>query len=112
MTITARAQVGLDGEESTHQVSGLIVQHQGIEPDGNAVTVTTTSPGENAMVSFHGVGGRRIFLKVSEVNIGTSPCCSVRISAWEQGNQWEWGPTSLGRNGGIMDTQTLPQTNY
>ena len=111
LTITARAQVGLDGEESTHQVSGVVVQHQRIEPGGPPVTVTTTNPGENAMLSFHGVGGRRILLKVSEVNVGTSPCCSVRISAWEQGNQWEWGPTSFGLKGGLMDTQTLPQTN-
>jgi hypothetical protein len=110
MTITATAQVG--GEESTHQVSGTVVQHQGIEPGGPPVTVTTTSPGEDAMLSFRGIGGRRIFLEVSDVNIGTSPCCSVRISAREQGNQWKWGPTSFGRNGGFMDTQTLPQTNY
>ena len=91
-------------------MSGLIVQHQAIEPGGDPVTVTTT-PGENAMLSFHGVGGRRIFLNVSDVNIGTSPCCSVRLSAWEQGNQWSWGPTSFGLKGGFMDTQTLPQTN-
>jgi Subtilase family len=112
MTITAHAQVAPDGEESTHQVSGVVVQHQGIEPGGPPVTVTTASPGENAMLSFRGIGGRRIFLKVSDVDIGSSPCCSVRLSAWEQGNQWKWGPTSFGLKGGFMDTQTLPQTDY
>jgi hypothetical protein len=110
-TISAYAEV-TGGEEDVQRSSGTVVQYQGIEPGGPPVTVTTTSPGENALLSFWARGGQRIALKVSDVNVGTSPCCSVRISMWEQGNQWKWGPGSFGRNGGFVDTQTMPQSNF
>jgi hypothetical protein len=110
--LTVRATANAGGDEDVQQTTGMAVQFQGIEPGGPPVTVTTTSPGENALLSFWVRGGQRIALKVSDVSIGSSPCCSARVSLWEQGNQWKWGPVSFGRNGGFMDTQTMPQANF
>jgi hypothetical protein len=91
-------------------VSGMAVQHQSIVPGGPPVTVTTSVPGENAMLSFMGTAGRRIALKVSDVTVGTSTCCSLRVSFLSVGGP-EWlFPVPFGRNGGFIDTKTLPDS--
>ncbi len=107
LTVVASADAA--GGSDTHSVSGMAVQHQSIEPGGEPVTVNVSAPGENPMLSFLGTGGRRIALKVSDVAVGSSPCCSLRISFLSVGGP-EWlSPMPFGRNGGFIDTKTLPQ---
>ncbi len=88
-----------------HSVSGSAAANTAIQPGGAAVTVTTTSPGENVTLRFHGVAGQRVALKVSGVTIGASPCCSALLSIPGLVSQ-----TPFGRNGTFVDTKTLPTT--
>ena len=106
LTLVATADAA--GGADTDRVSGTAVQHQSIVPGGSPVTMTTSSPGENALLSFTGTAGRRIALKVSDVSVGSSTCCSLRISFLSPAGP-EWlAPTFFGRNGGFLDTKTLP----
>ena len=89
----------------TQTVSGVAVQTYAIQPGGPAVTVTTSSPGENATLTFDGVAGQRVALKLSAVTIGSSPCCSAWVSMGELVS-----PKPFGRNGLFLDTVTLPET--
>src|SRR5215211_692790 len=107
LTVVATAAAG--GETDVQRVAGMAVQHQSIVPGGPPVTVTIASPGENAMLSFQGYGGRRIALKVSDVSVGSSPCCSVLVSFLGAGGPQWLSPVPFGRNGGFIDTKTLPQ---
>jgi subtilisin family serine protease len=106
LTVVATGEAA--GGADTQSVSGMAVQNQPIVPGGAPVTVTTSSPGENALLSFMGTAGRRIALKVSDVTVGTSPCCSTRVSFISPpGPEW-LAPVLFGRNGGFIDTKTLP----
>ena len=106
LTVVAGAEAA--GGADTQSVSGMAVQHQPIVPGGDPVTVTTTSPGENALLSFTGTASRRIALQVSGVTVGTSTCCSMRVSFISpSGSEW-LPPVPFGRNGGFIDTRTLP----
>jgi hypothetical protein len=49
-----------------------------IVPGGSPVTITTTTPGQNAAVTFAGVAGQRVSLNVS-FGAGLPPCNSVSI---------------------------------
>ena len=107
LTLVARASAA--GGSDSHTVSGMAVQHHSIVPGGAPVRVTTTTPGENALLSFPATEGQRIALKVSDVSVGTSPCCTLRISFLSAGGP-EWLPPVLfGTKGGFIDTKTIPQ---
>jgi hypothetical protein len=96
----------MDGGSVTLQLYDVPEDATGsIAPGGAPVTVTTTAPGQNAALTFSGVAGQRVSLKLSGVTIGTSTCCSakVSISGVVQG-------TLFGRNGGFVDTKVLPAT--
>ena len=80
-----------------------------ITPGGPAVTVTTTVAGQNAVLSFTGTAGQRISLKMTGVTIGTSTCCSTRVSILKPGGTL-FSPTFFGTTGGFIDVQTLPVT--
>ncbi len=99
LTVTARA--GTD----VQTVSGMAVQSYPIEPNGSPVTVTTTSPNENATLRFDGVAGERVAVKVSGMTIGSSPCCSTWLSV-----DGAVSPKLFGRNGVFVDTVVLPET--
>ena len=106
LSIVAAADAS--GGSDVHSVSGMAIQHYSISPGGDPVTVTTSSPGENALLSFTGSAGRRIAMKVSGVTVGSSACCSLRISFLApSGPEWI-APVFFGRNGGFVDTKTLP----
>jgi hypothetical protein len=107
LSVVATAAAG--GELDTQRMSGMAVQHQSIVPGGPPVTVTIANPGENAILSFPGSAGRRMALKVSDVTVGTSSCCSVWISFLGAGGPQWLSPVPFGRNGGFIDTKTLPQ---
>jgi hypothetical protein len=75
-----------------------------ITSGGSAVTVTTTTPGQNAMLTFNGTTGHRVSLVMSGVTISSSgvvirkPDGTTLVS------------TSVGTSGGFIDAQTLPAT--
>jgi YD repeat-containing protein len=81
-----------------------------ITPGGAAVTVTTTVPGQNVRPTFSGTAGQRVSLKLSSVSIGTSTCCSTRISILNPDGTTLVSPTLIGTTGGFIDVQTLPAT--
>jgi Big-like domain-containing protein len=80
-----------------------------IVPGGAPVTVSTAVPGQNARVTFAGTSGERVSLDVSDVTVGTSVCCSTKISILKPDGKTLVGAT-VGTNGGFIDTQTLPST--
>ena len=81
-----------------------------ITPGGAAVTVTTTVPGQNARPTFSGTAGQRVSLQLTNVTIGTSTCCSVRVSILKPDGTTLVSPTLFGTTGGFIDVQTLPAT--
>ena len=77
-----------------------------ISPGGAPVSVTTGPvPGQNAVLSFHGLAGQRVSLKMSDVSIGTSPCCAAYVSI-----RGVFPGALFGRNGLFVDTKVLPTT--
>ena len=81
-----------------------------ISPGGADVTVGTTVPGQNARVTFAGVGGGRISLKLTGVTIGTSATSSAKVSILNPSGTALVSPTYFGRNGGFVDVKTLAST--
>ncbi len=81
-----------------------------ITPGGSPVTVTATVPGQNAKATFNGSAGQRISLQMTGVTIGTSTCCSVRVSILKPDGSTLVAPTLFGTSGGFFDVQTLPAT--
>jgi len=80
-------------------------------PGGAPLTVTLGPvPGQNALVTFSGTQGQRIALGMSNVTIGTSTCCSARVSITSPDNSTLVYATPVGRNGGFLDTKVLPMS--
>jgi subtilisin family serine protease len=80
-----------------------------ITAGGPPVTVTTGPvPGQNALVRFDGVAGRRISLNLTSVTIGASTCCSARVSILKPDGSTLVYATPFGTSGGFVDTKTLP----
>jgi hypothetical protein len=75
-----------------------------IVPGGAAVTVTTTTPGQNAKLTFNGTAGQRVSLDVGPA------CCSTKISILNPGGATFVAATSFGASGGFIDVKTLPLT--
>ncbi len=75
-------------------------------PGGAAVTLTTTVPGQNAKVTFTGVGGRGIALKLDNVSFGATGTFQVSIKK-PDGTDLV-AAQSFGVSGGFIDTKTLP----
>src|SRR5919109_2644649 len=44
------------------------------------LTVTTTTPGQNAQATFTGAAGQQVGVRVTGVTIGTSPTASTKVS--------------------------------
>jgi subtilisin family serine protease len=82
-----------------------------ITPGGAPVTVSMGPvPGQNALVTFSGTQNQRMSLNMSNVTIGTSTCCSARVSITSPDNSTLVYATPVGRNGGFLDTKVLPMT--
>ncbi len=75
---------------------------------GAAVTSTIGTPGQNAAYTFSGTLNQRVSLKLTNVTIGTSACCSVKISVLKPDGSTLVAPTFVGTSGGFIDTTTLP----
>jgi hypothetical protein len=98
------------GATDTRAISGTATAAPPIVPGGDPVTVTTTTPGENARLVFDGLAGDRISLKLSDVTIGTACCSSAKISILKPDGTVLLSGTGFGTSGGFIDTKTLPQT--
>jgi hypothetical protein len=79
----------------------------GTLPFGAPSSVETTDPGQNARLSFAGLAGGRISLVVSDVTVGTSTCCSLKVSVLRPNGTYLVAPTYVGTKGGFLDTKTL-----
>jgi hypothetical protein len=73
-----------------------------IDPNGSPVTVTLTTPGQNAQLTFTSQAGRRVSLK-----IGTS-CCQATV-AIKNPDGTTLASGVFFTNGGFIDTKTLTQ---
>ena len=98
------------GSTDTQSVSAMVTQSYDIAPAGPPVTVTTHSAGENARLFFDGVAGQRVALRMSNVTMGASTCCSAQVSIWKPDGSNLVYPTLVGTNGGFIDTRALPVT--
>ena len=77
-------------------------------PGGPPVGVTMNTPGQNGRVSFDGSAGRRVALELTGVTIGTSSCCSTKVSILKPDGTALASATTVGTSGGFIDTKTLP----
>ena len=69
---------------------------------GPAVTVSTTTPGQNAVVSFAGTAGDGLLARIGPFN-----CCSTRVSVRNPDGSLLAGPVSFNPDGGPL-TAHLP----
>jgi hypothetical protein len=77
-----------------------------ITPGGPPLTLTTTTPGQNARATFTGVGGRGIALKVDGVSL--TPSATFKVSIQKPDGTDLVAALSFGSSGGFIDTKTLP----
>ena len=65
-------------------------------------------PGQNASAHVRRHRRPRVSLRLSNVTIGTSTCCSARVSILKPDGSTLVFPTPFGTSGGFLDTRTLP----
>src|SRR6266511_4058152 len=78
-----------------------------ITPGGPAVTVTTTTPGQNAGLTFDGVAGQRVSLQISS---STFTGCLTVSDTIKKPDGTNLASTSLCGATGYIDTVVLPAT--
>jgi subtilisin family serine protease len=108
VTIEVTATSGAGTGAAT--VTGSAIQTYPIVPGGDPVAVTTSAPDQNARLAFDGTAGQRVSLKLTNVTIGTSGCCSSKISMTGPTGGTVLAPTNFGTSGGFVDTKTLSLT--
>jgi hypothetical protein len=79
-----------------------------IAAGGPPATAETSVAGQNALVRFNGAAGQRVSLRLSDVTIGTSTCCSARVSITKPDGSALVFATPVGTSGGFLDTRSLP----
>jgi hypothetical protein len=72
------------------------------------VSVTTSVPGQDASLSFDGIDGRRVSVKLNAVTIGSSSCSSAKVSLLRPDGAALVAATYFGTGGGFVDVKTLP----
>ena len=77
-----------------------------IEAGGPPMTVASTTPGQNARLTFDGAAGQKVALEMSDVTIGPSSCCSTKVSIVKPDGTALASPTSVGTSGGSIDAKT------
>ena len=102
VTFSVTATVG--ARSSTRSVTGSATQAYPITPGGPAVTVTTTSPGEQAQLRFNGNAGENVSLVMSNSTFSAAQVSLLSPSGATVGT------TYAGTSGGFLDTKTLPVT--
>jgi YD repeat-containing protein len=100
-TNTATGSVTLNLYNVAADVTGPIT------PGGSALTVTTTTPGQNARLTFSGSASQRVSLKVSGVSMtgGTNNWVNVYI---KKPDGTTLASDTFASGGGLIDTVTLP----
>ena len=78
-----------------------------IAAGGGAVTLSTTTPGQNLQATFTGVAGQRVSLRLTEVTMGTSTCCGGKVPITGPGGSTFAMPAYFGTSGGFVDAKTL-----
>jgi hypothetical protein len=106
LSITVTAEAG--GSSDVRTALGTVPKS--IAPGGAPVTVATTAPGEDVLLAFAGTAGQRVSLKLSAVSIGTSSCCSAKVSILRPDGSALAAPAYFGTSGGFVDTRTLSAT--
>jgi hypothetical protein len=100
---------GVDAGSATLQIYDVPLDVTGsLTPGGAPLTVSTSSLGQNAAVTFASLAGQRVSMKLSGVTMGTSTCCSAKVSIVKQDGSTLVTPTLFGTSGGFLDTKTLP----
>jgi hypothetical protein len=79
-----------------------------ITPGGSAVTVSTTTPGQNGTLTFGGTAGQRISLLSTNGTYGGFGC-NLYVSILKPDASALVGPTCMGTSQ-FVDVQTLPTT--
>ncbi len=78
-----------------------------ITAGGGAVTLSTTTPGQNVQATFTGVAGQRVSLRLADVTMGPSTCCGGKVSITAPGGSTFAMPAYFGTSGGFVDAKTL-----
>jgi hypothetical protein len=99
---------GMDAGSVTLQLYTVPEDVTGTLSFGSPAPVTTTAPGQNAALTFSGVAGQRVSLKLSAVTVGTSTCCSAKVGILKPDGSSLVGGTLFGTSGGFVDTKVLP----
>ncbi len=76
-----------------------------ITPGGSAVSVTTTTPGQNASYTFSGTANQRVSLNVSSVSFTGNSWVTIYIKK-PDGSSLTL--TTVDASGGFLDTKTCP----
>jgi large repetitive protein len=79
-----------------------------ITAGGAPQTVSVVSPGQNARLSFSGIAGKRVSLSLSDVTMGSSSCCSSKVSILKPDGSTLTAATLIGTAGGFLDRKALP----
>jgi hypothetical protein len=80
-----------------------------VTPGGSPVTVTTTTAGQNALLTFDGTSGQRVSLKVTGVSL-TGGNGYVDVSIKKPDGTTLVSSTYISSGGGFVEVQTLPVT--
>jgi uncharacterized protein YhfF len=75
---------------------------------GTPQVVTIAEPGQNARLSLSGDEGQRISVSLTDVSVGSSPCCGAKVSVKKPDGTTLIAATSVGTTGGFLDRTTLP----
>lgn len=77
-----------------------------ITPGSSAVTVTTTIPGQNALLTFSGTAGQRVSLRTTNASFAQ---CNLAVAIRKPDGTNLVSNNCMGAGGtGFIDTQTLP----
>ena len=76
-----------------------------ITPGGSAVSVTTTTPGQNASYTWSGTANQRVSLNISSVSFTGNSWVTIYIKKPDGSSLTS---TTVDGSGGFIDTKTLP----
>jgi hypothetical protein len=81
-----------------------------ITPGGPSLTITISTAGDNAAVTFDGTQGQRIAVDITSVTIGSSPGSGSQVTIKKPDGSNLTTPRSFGTLGFFVDTVSLPSS--
>ncbi len=81
-----------------------------ITPGGAPVTAAVSTPGQNASLTFAGVAGHRVSLRMTNVTIGAVTPAGSHVSVLNPDGTALIAATGVTTGGGFFDVRTLPAT--